>query len=558
MANHRTPDQPRRIALYARVSTEDQAERGTIQGQLDFLRSYVGLYGLSVVHEYIDDGWSGTTPLSQRPDGRQLLADATAGAFDEVLVYRLDRLGRSLRTLLEAHGALEAAGVTIRSATEPFDTGTPIGRFLFQLLGSLAELERSTISERMNMGRDRVARAGKWTGGPVPFGYDLDADGCLIPSGRLVDGTGLTEAEIARSIIERIADGSSTVAECRRLNTLGVPTHRRYASGTTVTVGEIWLPSRINAMVRSTTYKGSHTLKSKGGPIERTVPALVDAATWDRAQAQLVRNRALSTRNAKHQYLLRGLITCAACGVRYAGTINTRGKAGTWVGHYYRCGSQLGALHPDPARRCRGKRLPATWLEDAVWQECRAFILNPGDALAEAQRQLQERLRRSTEVDAECRRLQQVLAGKEAERERVMTLYRRGRATLDDTEAQLDAIQREAADLRATIDALRAQQDLTQAFEAQYADARALLGRLRDNLEEIERANDWQAKRQIVELLVAGLQVATTGTGRDSEATVTITYRFTPPGAIDTTTARPADSRDKGTGSSGRAYPRRG
>ena len=79
--------------------------------------------------------------------------------------------------------------MAIRSGTEPFDTTSPIGKFLFSLLASMAELERATIGERLTMGRDRVAKAGKWTGGPVPFGYDLDAAGCLIASERVVEGT---------------------------------------------------------------------------------------------------------------------------------------------------------------------------------------------------------------------------------------------------------------------------------------------------------------------------------------------------------------------------------
>src|SRR5438552_13061331 len=153
-------DKPRRVYLYARVSTEDQADRGTIDAQVDFLHNFCKLYAIAPAGVYLDDGISGTIPLRERPEGRRLLDEATEG---EVLVFRLDRLGRSLSVLLEAHTLLERADLTIRSATEPFDTGTPIGRFLFQLLGGLAELEKSTISERLIMGRDRVAKDGKWT-----------------------------------------------------------------------------------------------------------------------------------------------------------------------------------------------------------------------------------------------------------------------------------------------------------------------------------------------------------------------------------------------------------
>ncbi len=531
------------VALYARVSTEDQTDRGTIRAQRDFLANFARLYGLKVGGEYVDDGFSGTLPLSQRPDGRRLLDDARQGRFAVVLVYRLDRLGRSLTALLEANAALEEVGVTIRSATEPFDTSTPIGRFLFQLLGSLAELEKSTITERMSLGRDRVARTGKWTNGPIPFGYDLDVEGCLVPSARIVDGIGISEADVARSVIKRIAEGSSTVAEARRLNALGVPTQRRYGGGAEVTVGDTWKPSRINQMIKNRVYAGTHVFNSRGGPIERVVPALVAQATWDQAQTQLTRNRALSRRNANRAYLLRGLVRCATCGARYVGT-PSYGKSG-WSTHYYRCGSQLGAVRPDPTTRCRAKVLPAAWLEDLVWRDCRAFILDPGAALSEAQVQLRDRLSHVAALEDERQRLQHQLAAKEAERDRVMTLYRRGRATLADAEAQLDAIQLEAGELRAALDAMRTQEELAQAFEAHYADAAVLLGQLTDRLEEIEATDDWATKRQVVELLVSEITVTSRGVGRAKEANLAVTYAFSSRQAVDVSTSRSACNPDR-------------
>lgn len=193
------------VFLYGRNSTEDQAEAGTIQNQATFLRNFAKLYQHNVVKEFWDEGVSGTLPLHERGGGRQLVEAACCRPGAVVLVYRLDRLGRSLRALLDAHDALQEAGVTIRSATEPFDTSTPIGKFLFQLLASLAELERSTIIERMTMGRDRVARGGKWTGGPIPYGFDVDEQRLLVHSLRIVPDLDLTEAEVATDIFERIA-----------------------------------------------------------------------------------------------------------------------------------------------------------------------------------------------------------------------------------------------------------------------------------------------------------------------------------------------------------------
>jgi site-specific DNA recombinase len=117
---------PVRLALYLRVSTEDQAERGTIRAQMDLLRSKVDLDNrgremagqppIIIAGEYADDGISGAVPFGERPMGKRLLEDARAGLFRSVLVYRLDRLGRRLRVLMDAHDTLEAAGVAIVSA----------------------------------------------------------------------------------------------------------------------------------------------------------------------------------------------------------------------------------------------------------------------------------------------------------------------------------------------------------------------------------------------------------------------------------------------------------
>jgi site-specific DNA recombinase len=110
-----------------------------------------------------------------------------------------------------AHERLDRVGVAIRSGTEPFDTASPIGRFVFSLFGSMAELERDTIAERMTRGRDRVAKQGRYTGGIVPTGYDLDEAGCLVASERIVPKLGITEAELVRDVFSRIANGETTL-----------------------------------------------------------------------------------------------------------------------------------------------------------------------------------------------------------------------------------------------------------------------------------------------------------------------------------------------------------
>jgi site-specific DNA recombinase len=149
-----------KLAIYERVSSEEQRTRETIATQDEFLGDYVDLYGLEVVKVYKDEAISGTVPLGERPAGSELLSDAASGLFDAVLVYRLDRIGRTLLVVVDAHDRLEQAGVALKSATEPIDTSTPPGRLIFQMLASFSEFERETINERTRDGKNRAYRGG--------------------------------------------------------------------------------------------------------------------------------------------------------------------------------------------------------------------------------------------------------------------------------------------------------------------------------------------------------------------------------------------------------------
>src|SRR5262245_25305948 len=164
---------PIRVVLYARVSSEEQRERQTIQTQLDYARQQSEREGVPIVKIYKDEGVSGTIPFDERPDGKRLLVDARKKEFDVVWVYKVDRLGRADLVTHIARHHLETLGVGIRSLTEPFDTATPHGRFMFGIFASFAQLERDNIRERSSAGMNRVAKTGKWLGGIVPYGYRL-------------------------------------------------------------------------------------------------------------------------------------------------------------------------------------------------------------------------------------------------------------------------------------------------------------------------------------------------------------------------------------------------
>ncbi|MCA1716006.1 MAG: recombinase family protein [Actinobacteria bacterium] len=259
-----------RIALYLRVSSEEQRDRETIEIQRRFLDEYCRLYGLEVAEVYADDGVSGTVPMAERPEGRRLLEDAREGKFATLLVYKLDRLGRTLLVIVDAHDRLDAAGASLRSAREPIDTSNPSGRLIFQMLASFAEYERETIAERTRAGLHRAYRNGKYTG-RLPYGYCLDEDARLevVPE----------EAAIVREIITNIAEGSTLYGEAKRLNDIGVPSPGwRYGTGKRKP-GRSWSVNTISNIIHQRAYSGTHEVKINSGKdrIEREAPAIMEA-----------------------------------------------------------------------------------------------------------------------------------------------------------------------------------------------------------------------------------------------------------------------------------------
>src|SRR5215217_3428240 len=242
---HSSPSDTGKVALYLRVSSDEQRERESIKTQREFFDQYCDLYGLEVTETYADDGVSGTVPLHERPDGRRLLEDARAEKFETLLVYRLDRLGRSLLVIVDAHDRLQVAGASLRSATEPIDTSNPSGRLIFQMLASFAEYERETIGERTRAGLHRAYRHGKYMG-RIPYGYQVGEDGRL--------GVVEEEAAIVREIIANVAVGSSLYSEAVRLNDQDEPSPGwRYGTGGRKP-GRSWSVNTLSNIIHQPAY----------------------------------------------------------------------------------------------------------------------------------------------------------------------------------------------------------------------------------------------------------------------------------------------------------------
>src|SRR5215204_1649780 len=237
---HGSPSDTGKVALYLRVSSDEQRERESIKTQREFFDQYCDLYGLEVTETYADDGVSGTVPLHERPDGRRLLEDARAEKFETVLVYRLDRLGRSLLVIVDAHDRLQVAGVALRSATEPIDTSNPSGRLIFQMLASFAEYERETIRERTQAGQRRAFKNGRQMGA-IPYGYEITQDNSFV----VVE----EEARVVQQIIANIAAGATLYSEAKRLNDEGEPSPGYKYRGRPRVHGPSWYPSTIRSVV---------------------------------------------------------------------------------------------------------------------------------------------------------------------------------------------------------------------------------------------------------------------------------------------------------------------
>jgi DNA invertase Pin-like site-specific DNA recombinase len=150
-----------RVALYARVSTLNGQDP---EMQLSELREYASRRGWSITSEYVDQGVSGSK--ESRPELNELMADAHRRKFDAVLVWKIDRFGRSLKHLVNALADLCAYGVAFISYRDNLDLSTPSGRLMFQIIGAMAEFERSLIQERVRAGLRNARAKGKKFGRP--------------------------------------------------------------------------------------------------------------------------------------------------------------------------------------------------------------------------------------------------------------------------------------------------------------------------------------------------------------------------------------------------------
>lgn len=352
-----------RAAIYARVSTEEQSMNYSVDTQLEAARGVAATRGVEIVGEYIDEGWSGT--VANRPAFNRLMRACGSGEIDVIIVYRIDRFFRNARHLLETMDFLESKGVKFISATEPFDTSTPVGKFMVGQFGLIAELERNTIMERTRGGRLKRAASGKWWG-PPPYGYKYDAaSGVLVIDEK--------EAEVIRRAFEFYREPGETLdSVADKLNVLGYRTRH----------GHRWSGPAIHSLLTRELYAGTAYLRSGQTQIPLTVPEIISIEELEHTarlleQRRLIRDPKKRTRT----FLLRSLVRCGECGSLMGPGYANKTKDG-YLYYYYTCyGSRFRRSsrldRNEGFKDCSMAWIPAEVLEEAVWAVIVRLITEP-------------------------------------------------------------------------------------------------------------------------------------------------------------------------------------
>jgi site-specific DNA recombinase len=456
-----SPEAGMRLAIYARVSTDEQREGQNIDSQIAELERFSRDKGWPIVETYKDDGWSGG--VMERPELDRLRDDAQKGVFEAVLINDVDRLARDVAHLGVIKRDLEKKGIRVIFRKLPSDA-SPTYNLMVNILGSFAEFEREMIADRTRRGRRHKVEVRKqYLGGNTAYGYRYTPKDRLLGTEGILD-VNPTEAAVVAQMFGWIdEEGLSARRVVRRLNEMRVPPKLG---------APLWAKSSVLRILRSEIYAGVwHYNKFQGcepkhpSPIQRyrkhgkgslrkrpknewlplVLPdalRIVPRDRWERVQQRLDRNITFSPRNEKHSYLLKGLVRCGACGARYVGD-PCHGK------FYYRC-----------LARCKGMpSVTERLLDDAVMAAVREAVVKP-EVILKPLRQLQSaEMRERREHAQAAKSAEAVLARLKAEEERVLEAYRTGVITPAQLGQQLETVKARRSELESH--AREAQQEST-------------------------------------------------------------------------------------------------
>jgi len=510
-----------RAALYARVSSDQQAEQHTIDSQVAALLARAAADGHAIQAElrFLDDGQSGASLI--RPALERLRDLAAMAAVDVLYVHAPDRLARSY-----AHQAVLVEEFA-RVGTEVVFLNRPIGQtpedtLLLQLQGMFAEYERARIVERSRRGKRHRAQAGAVSVlGRAPYGYRFvsrTAGGGVARFEVIED-----EAAVVRRVFQWVAQERVSLAVvCQRLFEAGVPS----PTGNTR-----WKQSMVSVLLANPAYAGQARFgrfatapwrpplrPPRGrGPIPKhprrrflappeqwidiPVPALIDAALFADVQAQLAENRQRRRqRLGGARHLLQGLLVCQSCGHALCGRWRAALRASRPGYSYYRCTGTDSARF-DGQRRCDARPLPVELLDAAVWAEVCRLLDDPARVADEYQRRLQAVRTgpRRPEIETVERQLAKLRAGIG----RLIDSYAEGVISRAEFEPRLAGMRQRVAKLEAEAAALRNAAEQTRSLQLVIGKLERFAALVRDRLEDA----DWSTRRDLIVTLVRRIEV---------------------------------------------------
>lgn len=456
-----------KVAIYARVSTTNQAQEGySIDGQLSALSSYCDAKGWHVHDTYTDAGHTGSN--MDRPALQRLLLDISRKKVDAVLIYKLDRLSRNVRdTLYLAKDIFEANGISFISLSENIDTSTAMGALFLTLLSAIAEFEREQITERMQMGKVGRAKSGKAMSWVVPpFGYDYIDDGYAVNE---------FEAQLVREMFDYYIKTSSVTALVVKLNDEG---H----------IGKDidWTYRTVKQTLTNPVHIGKNQFK--GTVYDGDHEAIVSEATFNLVQSMMDKNRreAYNPRPFESKYLLSGIIRCGECGAPMMAILGNVRLDGTRK-RYYRCKSfkkYSGAGKNYSHIKCTSKSVDMYILEEKVLGQIESIRLNPTEHLHKET----ETVDKQAVYESELVRLENQLG-------KLLELY------IENVFSR-QTMEKKRSELNNKIDALQNKLDvLDETDDSATKDALNMLGKMTDSIHNLDPATQKQIVNQLIDAI---------------------------------------------------------
>jgi site-specific DNA recombinase len=357
-----------RCAIYTRKSTEEGLEQSfnTLDAQRDageaFINSQRHEGWISLPQKYDDGGYTGAN--MDRPALKRLLADIESGIANCVVVYKVDRLTRSLLDFARIMETLDKHGATFVSVTQQFNTTSSLGRLTLNILLSFAQFEREMISERTRDKMGAARRKGKWVGGMPVLGYDV------APEGRALVVNDV-EAKRVQEIFALYLECGSLIPvveelDRRKWRMKAWTTREGRSAG-----GKPIAKNNLHSMLTNKIYLGK--VEFGGQVYEGEHERIIDDDLWNRVQDLLGRNGRFGGRTIgnKHGALLKGLVRCATCDV---GMIHTYSQKKNRFYRYYVCIK----AHQRGWTQCETRCVSAPALETAVLEQLRGIGSNPG------------------------------------------------------------------------------------------------------------------------------------------------------------------------------------